>query len=283
MASCEMTLCEIVANLAINLVAGIIIFLVGFFWPKIPKSVKMYRLKKFFGNSVLTGRFAIVYGTFQDLRPRFDPEGKPSLRFQKQFRDRGFIGVSGPTENIVGDCEIRASGYLSQKIGRERDQIIQILSDGKAYDDLNYTFISLGSPSSNDISGFIMRETANQFYNFYQDEFRTFIEAVTDNKRYFGFQPPTPKDCAVLMRIRNDRFPEQFLFVCAGLGEWGTSGSSWFLATHWENLYKEFKNDDFALILEVDLGSDTSTKRIASLRGRSKGDNVNILRDIPGT
>lgn len=111
-----------------------------------------------------------------------------------------------------------------------------------------------------------MRETANQFYNFGQDEFQTFIETVTDKKRYFGFQPPTPKDCAVLMRIRNHRFPEQFLFVCAGLGEWGTSGASWFLATHWENLYKEFKNDDFALILEVDLGSDTSTKRIASLR-----------------
>ena len=81
-----------------------------------------------------------------------------------------------------------------------------------------------------------------------------------------GFQPPALKDCAVLMRIRNDRFPEHFLFVCAGLGEWGTSGASWFLATHWENLYREFKNDNFALILEVDIGSDTSTKRIAALR-----------------
>jgi hypothetical protein len=261
-----MTLCEIIANLTINLVAGIIIFLVGFFWPKIPKSVKMYRLKKFFGKSVLTSRFAIVYGTFQDPRPRVDPAGKPVFRFQKQFRDRRVIEVSGPSENIVGDCEIRASGYLSQKIGRERDQIIQILSDGKAYDDLNCTFISLGSPSSNDISGFIMRETANQFYNFSQDKFQTFIETVTDKKQYFGSQLPTQKDCAVLMRIRNYRFPEQFLFVCAGLGEWGTSGASWFLATHWENLYKEFKNDDFALILEVDLGSDTSTKRIASLK-----------------
>lgn len=261
-----MTLCEIMANLAINLVAGIIIFLVGFFWPKIPKSVKMYRLKKFFGKSVLTSRFAIVYGTLQDPRPRVDSTGKSVPRFQKQFRDGRVIEISGPFENIVGDCEIRASGYLAQIIGRERDHIIQILSDVKAYDDLNCTFLSLGSPSSNDISGFIMRETANQFYNFNQDEFQTFIGTVKDKKRYYGFQPPTPRDCAVLMRIRNERFPEQFLFVCAGLGEWGTSGASWFLATHWENLYKEFKNDDFALILEVDLGSDTSTKRIAALR-----------------
>lgn len=261
-----MTWCEIGINLAINLAAGVVIFLVGFFWPLIPKSVKMYRLKKFFGRSVLTERFAIVYGALQDPRPRCDTAGNLLPRFQKQFRDGRSINMSGPFGNIVGDCEIRASGYLAQNVGKEREQTIRILSDEKAYDDLNYSFIALGSPTSNDISGFIMRESENQFITFGQAGSQTFIEAIPDKKRYFGFQPPTPKDYAVLMRTRNDRFPEHFLFVCAGLGEWGTSGSSWFLATHWENLYREFKRNDFALILEVDIGSDTSTKRIAALR-----------------
>jgi len=261
-----MTWCEIGINLAINLAAGVVIFIVGFFWPLIPKSVKMYRLKKFFGRSVLTERFAIVYGALQDPRPRVDTAGNLLLRFQKQFRDGRIIDISGPFENIVGDCEIRASGYLAQSIGKEREQTIRIMSDVKAYNDLNYSFIGLGSPASNDISGFIMRESANQFYSFGQVDSQTFIEAMPDKKRYFGFQPPAPKDCAVLMRIRNDRFSEHFFFVCAGLGEWGTSGASWFLATQWENLYKEFKRNDFALILEVDIGSDTSTKRIAALR-----------------
>jgi hypothetical protein len=264
-----MTWCEIWWNLAINLVAGVIIFLAGFFWPRIPKSIKMYRLKKFFGNSVLTERFAIVYGTLQDPRPRFDPAGKPLLRFRKEFKDGKIADIVGPFENIVGECEIRATGYLAQNIGKVREQTISILSDIKAYNDINSSFIAIGSPSSNDISGFIMRETANQFYNFTQVGNQVFIEAIMDKKRYLGFQPPAYKDCAVLMRIRNDRFPEHFLFVCAGLGEWGSSGASWFLATHWENLYKEFKNDNFALILEVDVRSDTSTKRIASLRKSS--------------
>jgi len=261
-----MTWCEIGINLAINLAAGVIIFMAGFFWPLIPKSIKMYRLKKFFGSSVLSERFAIVYGTLQDPRPRIDPAGNLLLRFQKQFKDGRIIHISGPFENIVGDCEIRASGYLAQNVGRAREQTIRIMSDLKAYDDMNSSFIALGSPASNDISGFIMRETANQFYNFTQVGAQVFIEAVPDKKQYSGFQPPARKDCAVLMRIRNDRFPEHFLFVCAGLGEWGTSGASWFLATHWENLYREFKKDNFALILEVDIGSDTSTKRIVSLR-----------------
>jgi hypothetical protein len=214
-----MTLSGILINLAINLVAGSVIFLVGFFWPKIPKSLKMHRLKKFFGKSVLADRFAIVYGTLQDPRPRVDSTGNPLPRFQKQFRDGRVIQISGPFENIVGDCEIRASSYLAQNIGRQRKQTIKVVSDLIAYDDLNYTFISLGSPGSNDTSGLIMRETANQFYNFAQVGSQTFIEAVPDESRYVGFQPPVPRDYAVLMRIHNDRFPEHFLFVCAGLGE----------------------------------------------------------------
>jgi hypothetical protein len=199
-----MTWCDIGINLSINLAAGVIIFLVGFFWPLIPKSIKMYRLKKFFGNSVLTDRFAIVYGTLQDPRPRTDPSGHPSLRFQKQFRDGRVIQISGPFENIVGECEIRATGYLAQNIGKVREQPIRILSDIQACGDINSSFIAIGSPASNDISGFIMRETSNQFYNFTQDGRQ--IEAVTDKIKYLGFQPPAYKDCAVLMRMR---IPEQ--------------------------------------------------------------------------
>lgn len=259
-----MTWCEILINLAINLVAGIIIFLVGFFWPRIPKSVTMWRLKKFFGPSVLSENFAIVYGTLQDPRPRYEAPGILKMRFQKQFRNRNIIDISGPFDNIVGDCEIRASGYLAQNIGKIRDKTIRIISDIKAYEDFNCTFISLGSPGSNEISDFAMREPTNIFYQFGNDG--SVIEAISDKKIYKGFQLPNIKDCALLMRIRNTRFPDHYFFVCAGLGEWGTSGAAWYLAAYWEKLFKEFKNDDFAILLEVAPYSDTSVKIIESKR-----------------
>lgn len=259
-----MTCSEVWINFAVNLAAGVVIFLVGFFWPLIPKSIRNYRLKKFFGASVLSNRFAIVYGTLQDPRPRIDAGGTLIPRFKKQFRDGRVILITGPFENIVGDCEIRASGYLAQSIGKSREEIVGILSDIKAYDDLNYTLIAIGSPASNDISGLVMREPSNRFFQFGQAG--TFIESTLDKKQYFGFQPPARKDCAVILRIRNERFPSHFLFVCAGLGEWGTSGACWYLATHWEHLYKEFKQNDFAVLVEIDIGSDTSAKRIASAR-----------------
>lgn len=261
-----MAWCEIWINLAINLAAGVLIFLLGFFWPRIPKSIRAYRLKKFFGPSVLSDRFAIVYSTLQDPRPRVDSAGKFIFRFQKQLRDRRIIEITGPFDNIVGDCEIRASGYLAQILGSIREQTINILSDVKAFEDFDFTFISLDSPSSNEISDFAMRESTNTFFQFRQEGDETFIEGISDKKRYRGFQPPNRKDCAIVMRIRNARFPAHFFFVCAGLGEWGTSGASWFLANRWELLYKEFKEDDFAIILEVDIRSDTSALRVASLR-----------------
>lgn len=257
-----MTWCEIWISLVINFVAGIFIFLLGLFWPVIPKSIRKYRLKRFFGPSILSDRFAIVYGTLQDPRPRVDQLGRLQMRFQKRFRSGEIIALTGPFENIVGDCEIRGSGYLVQSIGKIREQTLKILSDIKAFEDLDFTFISMGSPASNEITGFAMREPFNQFYAFGQENEETFIRAIPDNRRY----RPTHKDCGIIMRIRNARFPKQYFFVCAGLGEWGTSGASWYLATHWVQLYKEFKEDDFAIVVEVDVGSDTSASRIAALR-----------------
>jgi hypothetical protein len=257
-----MTWCEILIGLAINFVAGIFIFLLGFFWPIIPKSIQAYRLKKFFSSSILSDRFAIVYGTLQDPCPRVDSAGETVMRFMKRFRNGEVIRVAGPHENIVGDCEIRASGYLVQNIGKIREKTIKIISDNEAYEDLNFTLISLGSPASNQITGFVMREPTNQFYNFRQENQEVFIEAIPDARRY----RPERKDLAIIMRIRNERFPNHYFCVCAGLGEWGTSGATYYLATHWDQLYKEFKTDNFAILVEVDVGSDTSAYRIAALR-----------------
>jgi hypothetical protein len=257
---------EVWINLIIDIIAGIFIFLLGLFWPVIPKSIRKYRLKKFFGPSIFSDKFVIVYGTLQDLRPRFDDAGNPILRFHKVFRNGQIINVAGPHENIVGDCEIRASGYLLQSIGKIREQMIEVKSDIEALKDLNFTFISLGSPASNQITGFALREPRNQLLNFIQENQSVFIVSISDKKKY-GLEN---KDRALILRIRNERFPKHYFFVCAGLGEWGTSGASWYLATHWEDLYKEFKGDDFGVVVEIDIGIDTSASRIATIKSPMK-------------
>jgi hypothetical protein len=64
-----------------------------------------------------------------------------------------------------------------------------------------------------------------------------------------GFSLPTgvnlPFTCSneadhgFILRITPPEFPTRSWIVCAGLGEWGTSGSSWFLANKWQELVEK--------------------------------------------
>jgi hypothetical protein len=74
-------------------------------------------------------------------------------------------------------------------------------------------------------------------------------------------------DHGILLRIKNPYHPDHFLFVCAGLGEWGTSGTAYYLFTHWKKLYKKHKQQDFCKIIEVNIGSDESAREIFSISG----------------
>jgi hypothetical protein len=47
--------------------------------------------------------------------------------------------------------------------------------------------------------------------------------------------------------------------VCAGLGEYGTSGACWYLANRWEELQGA---NEFGIVVEVELGSDESARKI---------------------
>lgn len=69
------------------------------------------------------------------------------------------------------------------------------------------------------------------------------------------------KDYGIVLKSPNRRFIGKFFFVCAGLGEWGTSGASWYLATKWRDLQSEF-GDAFGVVVEVGIGSDESARRI---------------------
>jgi hypothetical protein len=69
----------------------------------------------------------------------------------------------------------------------------------------------------------------------------------------------------MLLRIKNPRYPEHFLFICAGIGEWGTSGAAYYLFHHWKELYKKHEQQDFCKVIEVDIGSDDSAREIFSL------------------
>lgn len=254
-----MTLSFFWASLGINLLAGAIIFIVGINWDMIPKSFEKYKIKKFWGKNVFEDQFVIEYGALTDSRLAQPQTNTPTARFIKRYHDGRAIGIAGPWGNIVGDCEIRASSYFINVMSTFRRKAINVEADSDGFKNLNRTIISLGSPDSNEISDFILRQQNNVFLKFNQNNNCPCIEDINSGKQFIGFQPPIKKDYGLIVKIKNYRFPGHYFFVCAGLGEFGTSGASWYLANKW----KEFLDkEEFGVVIEVELGSDESAIKV---------------------
>lgn len=250
---------EIWINLVINLFAGILIFLLGLFWPVIPKSYRKFLLRRFWGKGALGQDFVISYGALIDSR--LTQPNPPPYRYVKRYHDGRAVQLVGPWGNIVGSCEIRSASYIINTLSTYRKKAVAVVDDTTAFANLNRTFVALGSSSSNEITDLILREPNNEFLEFGQEGNTTFIRDKKSCRKFEGFQPPVRKDCGIVLKIPNLRFPGHFFFVCAGLGEWGTSGASWYLATKWRDLQSKF-GDAFGVVVEVEIGSDESARKV---------------------
>lgn len=246
-------------NLITNLIAAIVIFLLGLFWPVIPKSFRRFQLSKFWGKGVFGQDFVIAYGALRNTRHR--QTNPPRFWYDKYYSDGTYVELVGPRGNIVSGCEIRSTSYIINTLSTYRKKAVAVMDDTASFPNLNRTIVALGSPSSNEITRLAMREPNNNFLEFMQKNEDYFIHDKKTNKRFEGFQPPIRKDYGVILKLPNLRFQGHFFFVCAGLGEWGTSGASWYLSNKWRELKKEF-GDTFGVVIEVDIGSDESGRRV---------------------
>jgi len=142
---------------------------------------------------------------------------------------------------------------------RSKEKKIKVVLDEEVMNSWDGTFFCFGSSDSNIKTYDVENLPQNNLYSFGFDStgFRCFII----NGKQFSIS--NRKDKAVLARFVNPHHNEHYIFVCAGLGEWGTSGATYFLFDRWKDLYKRFKkNQNFCLILEVDLQADDSAKEI---------------------
>ena len=255
-----MTREDITISLLLNLAAGSIYFVLGLIWPKLRIIIKpIYRW--FFGKGVFGTKFNIVHGTIVDSR-LLDPNFK-GPRFVKRFRDGRAIAITGSYGNMMGESEIRASSYILSALSPFSKIPINVISDQTALANLEGTFICLGSPASNEITDLAMQDIGNKYFEFGQEGDSTYIIDKNSEKKYIGFKEPNKKDYGVILKIPNTRFNGHYYFVCAGLGDWGTSGATWYLANRWSKL--PMSRDGFGVVVEVELLSDTSA-RIVSVK-----------------
>lgn len=165
-------------------------------------------------------------------------------------------------DHPVSECEVRASNYLARMLGKAKAADTRLVSDVVAVEGNDGSFIALGGPGSNFKTEDILVCDTNIF--------------VAQTSAFFPDDPQiTPsyrgtlaQDYGFILRIRSPFFPSESLIVCAGRGEWGTSGAAWFLANKWQELRRHgdawkagkgfLRQPDFFAVVKVTEGQDDS-------------------------
>ena len=224
----------------------------------LPKSIDKWRFKRFFGQHALGGEkiFAVV-------DPYTHPTPRVENRYIKKFLNRKPDQPLVGEDNVLGVNVVRVVTYVSATFSayRRNNNPIAVGTDEQVADKWDGTFICFGSADSNLKTYDIELLPKQQYYkfDFGPNGHRRFN---VGGKSFMGVRN---YDHGILLRIKNPYHPDHFLFICAGLGEWGTSGSAYYLFTHWKKLYKQHKQKDFCKIIEVYLGSDESAHEIHSI------------------
>lgn len=262
-----MGLIDLLMSISTELLAAFVIFLLGLIGSKIPYSFKKYKLRRFFGNDIVTDECKIVYGmlskTSGDNQVR--QKDRPVL---ERVNYGGRIIKINALRKVITEETIRAHSYIIQELSQYRNGPIVICTDDDAFTDLNYTFMILGGPITNKISELVLSAKENRFLRFYvaeihQDSRLTIdLISISDIERKVSYKVKQGIDYGIILKIRNSRFPKRYFFVCAGIGGWGTSGAAWYLSKQWKKLYYEFKAREFGIVIEVNQGGDTSAIRV---------------------
>jgi hypothetical protein len=164
-------------------------------------------------------------------------------------------------EVVSSFCEIRAAAYLTSALGIDGRMAAYFESDERLKEKLDVDFISLGAISNLKTLDVLMNEN-NNLVDF--DSKTLGFVSKRNGRPLFGDLGSF--DYGVILLIHPKQFPTRTWIACAGIGEWGTSGSAWFLAKKWRVIQKRIsRGEQFAASIKVRRGQDESAELVLPL------------------
>lgn len=225
----------------------------------VPNALNKWRFRRFLGPHSLSGdNIYAVLDPYEHPLPR---RSQPTNRYIKKFMGRKPNQPLIGEDKVLGVNVVRVVSHISAtfSIYRGANNPIPVVTDEQIANQWDGTFICFGSSDSN-IKTYDVENLGEQ--NFYTFDF----DPKTGGRRFnMGGRSFIGGRYGILLRLRNPRHPEHYLFICAGQGEWGTSGAAYYLLHNWKLLYKRHKRKNFCKIIEVDIGSDESAREILSI------------------
>jgi hypothetical protein len=262
---------DLVINLIAGLAAGIFIFIVGLYWRRITSYLSRERaaFRRLFGeNTWNTGILTVTLDTYKDVRilAQQDQEkigvqssNPQTPRFFKIFPDSHVAAFPGAWGDVLGYCSARAAAYLSKGLGIG-GITVRVVSDLEVSSDWSGTFVNIGTSASNIKTNDIKHLPENYWL---REDLGTFVIKNGDRDREFTMEDRADK--GIVVKVDNPYFRGHALFVCAGLGEWGTSGAAYFLSHRWVVLSRRFGKNSFLVVVSVTPGSDMSAREVFAL------------------
>ncbi len=159
-------------------------------------------------------------------------------------------------QKVVSGCELRALSYLGSSLVSNGGMEVKVVADEEISNKLDVDCVSLGA-MSNLKTRDVFSNPANRLAEYSYGP--SFFLSKKDGKALCPIQPGF--DYGIILKIHPSQFPGRTWIACAGIGEWGTSGASWFLANKWKEIAKRVKQtEQFVCVFEVMPGQDESAR-----------------------
>lgn len=260
-------------SLLYNIIGGIIVSILTAIYFGMRHRFRSYHLQRLIGFQFKAEtEIRMTYGQFL-LPVLTGPSGQIITHpYIKAPRSGGAIPLVGSysIEHPVSECEVRASTYIATLLGISVNLRSLLLSDTEASSVVDSNLISFGGPGSNYKTADMLASEANIFIRM------TYTGFSLPSGENLPFSCSREADHGFILRVTPPEFPTHSWIVCAGLGEWGTSGSAWFLAHKWQELIKSIhplayrsgimRIPDFLAIIRVVPGQDQSARKVALYR-----------------
>jgi hypothetical protein len=254
-----------IKSILYNIIGGIIVSILTALYIGAHYRIRLYHLQRLLGFKFKPKTtVTITYGQFL-LPPLTNQSGQIIAHpYVKTPRHGGAIPLVGSysIEHPVSECEVRASTYIAMLLGRPKNLQPQLFSDVEVSSVLDSNFVSFGGSGSNYKTADILASRSNIFIRMAHTGFSL------PSGESLPFSCSRAADHGFILRIIPPEFPTRSWIVCAGLGEWGTSGAAWFLANKWTELIRSIhpiayrsgimRIPDFLAIIRVVPGQDQS-------------------------
>jgi hypothetical protein len=227
----------------------------------IPNAVNKARFKNFFGAPVIGGENVFIVLDPYEYAVSRSELSPGQARFVKRFHGRRADAPVIGEDKLLRSRTARMTKYAAEALSKfqAKEKGARIVLDEEVINLWDGSFFCFGSADCNIKTFDIENLPQNNLYTLGFDDGRHRCFVV--NGETFSIAPRT--DRGIIARFLNPYFTEHFLFICAGLGEWGTSGAAYFLFDQWRQLNARFRNRrNFCLVIEVETDSDQSAKEI---------------------